>query len=87
MGPFKGAEWNWNFSWQQPEGTGAALHNDEEEDPNPMLNVRWINCRIRVPGSDIIEHHRKGRVELCAPGRKPWTQQCKAREVYEADKA
>ncbi|KAL8866968.1 MAG: hypothetical protein Q9174_005965 [Haloplaca sp. 1 TL-2023] len=80
-GPCEGEEWNWNFSWQQREGTGAALHDPSPGEPNPVVNVRRINCRIRVPGSDIVEHHRKGRVELCGPDRKPWTRQGEAREA------
>ncbi|KAL8941081.1 MAG: hypothetical protein Q9216_002452 [Gyalolechia sp. 2 TL-2023] len=34
--------------------------------------IRRINCRFRIPGTDKIEYWRGGQRMVCPPGVKPW---------------
>ncbi|KAL8916621.1 MAG: hypothetical protein Q9172_006218 [Xanthocarpia lactea] len=52
--------WNDNFSWNQPEGTGPGLANDSR-DPDPIYEVKRINCRFKVSGTNTTEYWRNGK--------------------------
>ncbi|KAL8856343.1 MAG: hypothetical protein Q9178_007034 [Gyalolechia marmorata] len=52
--------WNDNFSWNQPEGTGHGLANDSR-DPDPIYEVKRINCRFKVSGTNTTEYWRNGK--------------------------
>ncbi|KAL8802507.1 MAG: hypothetical protein Q9200_006558 [Gallowayella weberi] len=54
---------NPNYSLIQPEGTGPGLWEDCR-DPNPIYKVRKINCRFRIPGTELMEHRKDGKTKV-----------------------
>ncbi|KAI4226536.1 MAG: hypothetical protein L6R36_003077 [Xanthoria steineri] len=39
---------------------------------HPPRRITKVNCRYRVPNTDLVKYHRNGKEHLCAPGRTPW---------------
>ncbi|KAI4121285.1 MAG: hypothetical protein LQ338_006451 [Usnochroma carphineum] len=64
--------WNKNFSFNQPAGTGRGL--TEEEDPDPLYKVKRINCRYKVPGTNLVAWtgDPSGKTTYWRPGFEPW---------------
>ncbi|KAL9628834.1 MAG: hypothetical protein Q9204_005630 [Flavoplaca sp. TL-2023a] len=62
--------WNPNFSFDQPEGTGPGLV--DERDPDPIYGVKYINCHFRIPGTNLFEYWRDGKVMLGGLAWRPW---------------
>jgi len=40
--------------------------------PPAPKNRIVINCRYRVPNTDLTMYHRNGQVTVCGPGQTPW---------------
>ncbi|KAL8896275.1 MAG: hypothetical protein Q9192_003176 [Flavoplaca navasiana] len=62
--------WNPNFSFDQPKGTGPGLI--DEQDPDPIYEVKYINCHFRIPGTNLFEYWRAGKVMLGGLAWRPW---------------
>ncbi|KAL8977873.1 MAG: hypothetical protein Q9205_006419 [Flavoplaca limonia] len=62
--------WNPNFSFDQPKGTGPGLI--DEQDPDPIYEVKYINCHFRIPGTNLFEWWRAGKVMLGGLAWQPW---------------
>ncbi|KAL8688553.1 MAG: hypothetical protein Q9224_004854 [Gallowayella concinna] len=52
-----------NYSFDQPVGSGPGLREDSEE-PDPIHNVKRINCRFRIPGTELMEHRKDGKTTV-----------------------
>ena len=39
---------------------------------HPPHRVTKVNCRYRIPNTNLVKYHRDGKEHLCAPGRTPW---------------
>ncbi|KAL8736469.1 MAG: hypothetical protein Q9166_000261 [cf. Caloplaca sp. 2 TL-2023] len=58
-------------NWNQPEGTGPGLN--DLVDPDPIYQVRRINCRLRIPGTNLTAYWENGNpMVTCGPGWRPW---------------
>ena len=62
--------WNPNFSFDQPEGMGPGLV--DERDPDPIYEVKYVNCHFRIPGTNLFEYWRDGKVMLGGLAWQPW---------------
>ncbi|KAL8805352.1 MAG: hypothetical protein Q9182_002026 [Xanthomendoza sp. 2 TL-2023] len=52
-----------DYSFDQPEGTGPGLQ-EESWEPNPIYEVRKINCRFRIPGTQLMQHRKDGETKI-----------------------
>lgn len=63
-------EWNPEFDYKQPEGTGPGLIAEEE--PDPLYNVKRISGHFRVPDTNLTEHWVNGERRTYHRGFEPW---------------
>ncbi|KAL8772453.1 MAG: hypothetical protein Q9209_002404 [Squamulea sp. 1 TL-2023] len=63
--------WNKDFSWDQPKRTKSDF-DDDLYDPDPIYEVKRINCRYKVPGTNMTEYWRNGTMTYGGPFWRPW---------------
>lgn len=56
-----------------PDNLKGSKHWDSAfESRAKDSRIKMINCRFRIPRTDIIEYWRGGQQMVCPPGVKPW---------------
>ncbi|KAL8789515.1 MAG: hypothetical protein Q9213_001128 [Squamulea squamosa] len=68
--------WNHAFDWDQPKRTESES-DDDLRDPDPIYRVKRINCRYKVPETNMWEYWRNGKMIFGGPLWRPWLAQPK----------